>query len=84
MMLIQLIHCFAVSQLFTDIDNYDLTPTNNSVSHANGVDLGASYDDGLDSTTNYYNGDTSNRPVIVPRVQQTLWDIGAFVDNNSL
>lgn len=73
-----------VSELFNDIDNYDLTPTNNAVSHANGVDLGVAYDDGLDATTAYYNGYISNYPVIVTRVQQSSWDIGAFVDNNSL
>jgi hypothetical protein len=63
--------------LFTDPSNGDFTLKIGSVAIGAGVDLGASYDDGLDASTDW--GDSSTVPVIVTKQQGASWDIGAYV-----
>ncbi len=63
--------------LFTDQENGDYSLPSGSLAIGAGVDLGAAYDDGLDSTTDW--GEDSELPTIVTKQQPTLWDVGAYI-----
>jgi hypothetical protein len=71
--------------LGNDADSYNSNPSLNtsliplitSDAIGNGDDLGATYDDGLDITTNWGNGITL--PVVVKKQQPASWDIGAYI-----
>ena len=68
--------------LMLNSDNTDpiltgLIPISGGSSTGAGQDLGASYDDGLDTTTDW--GSTTQVPTIVEKAQPTNWDIGAYI-----
>ena len=63
--------------LFTDFDNNDFSLLSGSVAIGAGETLAATYDDGLDASTNW--GDDSTLPVVVTKQQTAPWDIGAYV-----
>ena len=66
--------------LNSSIQNPQLTdnvPSASSVAIGNGEDLGASFNDGLDASTNWGNNETL--PVVVTKQQNTNWDIGAYI-----
>jgi hypothetical protein len=63
--------------LFTDEDNEDFSLASGSEAIEAGETLAATYDDGLDETTDY--GDTSTIPVIVTKQQTAPWDAGAYI-----
>jgi hypothetical protein len=63
--------------LLTDLVNYILTLQALSPAIGAGEDLGATYDDGLDASTDW--GTDTDLPVIVPKQQGATWDIGAYI-----
>lgn len=63
--------------LLTDIVNYVLSLQALSPAIGAGEDLGASYNDGLDASTNW--GSDTQLPVVVTKQQGAAWDIGAYV-----
>lgn len=67
----------AAKALFTDYDNGDYSLVVGSTAIGIGVDLGATYDDGLDASTNW--GTDTQLPVVVTKQQGANWDIGAYI-----
>lgn len=63
--------------LFTDPDNGDFSLKNGSVAIGFGTDLGASYNEGLDASTDW--GDDSTIPTVVTKTQGGSWDVGAYI-----
>ncbi len=63
--------------LFTDYDNGDYSLIEGSAAIGAGVDLGATYDDGLDASTDW--GDDTEIPTVVTKQQTGSWDVGAYV-----
>ena len=63
--------------LFTDYANNDFSLPVGSAAIGYGDALAATYDDGLDSTTDW--GDEDNVPTVVTKRQTAPWDVGAYV-----
>jgi len=63
--------------LFTDQVNSNYALATGSAAIGAGVDLGATYDDGLDASTNW--GTDTQLPVVVTKQQGAAWDCGAYV-----
>jgi hypothetical protein len=63
--------------LFEDTSNEDWSLASGSEAIGAGETLAATYDDDLDSTTDW--GDSSTLPVIVTKQQTAPWDVGAYV-----
>ena len=63
--------------LFTDVDNNDFSLPVGSVAIGAGETLAATYDDGLDATTDW--GNDTTVPSVVTKQQTGFWDIGAYV-----
>jgi hypothetical protein len=57
--------------------NADYTPKTGGMAIGTGVNLGATYDDGLDASTNW--GVDTNWPSVVTKQQGAAWDIGAYI-----
>lgn len=66
-----------LNALFEDMDNLDFALPASSEAIAKGADLGASYDDGLNTTTDW--GGDSELPSVVTKEQGATWDCGAYV-----
>ena len=63
--------------LFTDAANGDFSLAAGSQAIDAGEDLGATYDDGLDESTEW--GDPTTLPVVATKQQTGSWDCGAYV-----
>jgi hypothetical protein len=63
--------------LFTDPDNGDFSLKAGSVAIGAGVDLGGSYNTGIDSSTTW--GGSTSIPVVVTKTQSGSWDVGAYI-----
>jgi len=70
-------HSINANPLFTDVANRLLSVLSNSPAIGAGVDLGATYDDGLDVSTDW--GNDTELPIIVTKQQGASWDIGAYI-----
>lgn len=68
-----------VQNLFADATNYK--PTATAISHTGGEDLGATYQDGLHTNSDFYNGYDVNYPHIETYLQLVDWHVGAWLDN---
>jgi hypothetical protein len=62
---------------FTDADSGDYSITSESNAAGAGETLAATYDDGLDASTDW--GNASTLPVVVTKQQTAPWDVGAYV-----
>lgn len=63
--------------LFTDADAGDYSLPAGSAAIGTGADLGATYDDGLDASTDW--GDEDTVPAVVTKQQGASWDVGAYI-----
>lgn len=54
-------------------------PTGVSDAIGNGSDVGAAYDDGLDTATDFDDSDEDGLAVVVTKQQGVNWDIGAYI-----
>lgn len=63
--------------LLADVANNDFSLDDGSSAIGNGLDLGASLDDGIDTAT-WGNG-TTEYPVVTIKQQPVSWDIGAYI-----